>query len=167
MPRLTDAERNNAIGRLEAGVTQQTMARHVGVSRQTISALWTRYNNTRRVNGKPRSGRRRSTVVAEDRYIRVRHLPDRTTTATSTTAQIPGRGRISYQTVRNRLREAGLFARRPVRRNVLTDVCGREIHHLRHFQSSLWHSSMSGRPPRNMLLQSRTLELFFFVLCSL
>ena len=95
MPRLTDAERNNEIGRSEAGVTQQAVARHFGVSRQTISALWTRYNNTRRVNDMPRSGRPRSTAVAEDRYIRVRHLRDRTTIATSTAAQIPGRGRIS------------------------------------------------------------------------
>ena len=67
-----------------------------------------------------RSGRPRVTTAAQDRYIRVRHLRDRTTTATSTAAQIPGDGRISDQTVRNRLREAGLFARRPVQRNVLT-----------------------------------------------
>lgn len=120
MPRLTDAERNNAIGRLEVGVTQQAVARHFGVSRQTIAALWTRYHNTQSVNDRPRSGRPRVTTAAQDRYIRVRHLRDRTTTATSTAAQIPGHGRISDQTVRNRLREAGLFARRPVRRNVLT-----------------------------------------------
>lgn len=120
MPRLNAAQRNNAIGRLQAGATQQEVARHFGVSRQTISALWTRYNNTNRVDDRPRSGRPRVTTQAQDRYIRLRHLRDRTTTATSTTTQIPGVRRISDQTVRNRLREAGLFARRPVRRHVLT-----------------------------------------------
>ncbi|KAK7484036.1 hypothetical protein BaRGS_00024771 [Batillaria attramentaria] len=40
MPRLTDTQRNNAIGRLRAGATQQAVATHFGVSRQTIAALW-------------------------------------------------------------------------------------------------------------------------------
>ncbi|KAK7493487.1 hypothetical protein BaRGS_00015198 [Batillaria attramentaria] len=196
MPRLTDTQRNNAIGRLRAGATQQAVATHFGVSRQTIAALWARFNNTQSVHDRPRSGRPRVTTAAQDRYIRVRHLRDRTTTATSTASQIPRLRRISDQTVRNRLREAGLLARRPVRRNALNrrhmaarlqwcrhrvgwpratstychglpvhpiclrlntsgmswiDACARGIHHLRHFQVSLLHSSMSGRPSRNKL----------------
>jgi hypothetical protein len=53
-------------------------------------------------------------------YIQLRHLQDRFTTATSTAAAIPGQPRISYQTVRNRLREAGIIARHPVKAVVLT-----------------------------------------------
>ena len=45
-------------------------------------------------------------------------------TATSTASQIPGLRQIFSQTVINRLRQAGLQVRRPVRRNVLT------VHHL-------------------------------------
>jgi hypothetical protein len=60
------------------------------------------------------------TTPAQDRHIRLRHLRDRFTTATSTAAAIPGQRRISDQTVRNRLREAGIRARRPVKAVVLT-----------------------------------------------
>lgn len=120
MPRLTSAQRNNAIGRLEAGESVTAVARHFGVSRQTITSLRQRFTTTNSVDDRPRSGRPRITTVAQDRFIRLRHLRNRTTTATSTASEIPGLRRISDQTVRNRLREAGLFARRPVRRNVLT-----------------------------------------------
>lgn len=120
MPKLRSEQRQNAIGRLQAGSTQQAVANHFGVSRQTISNLWRRYNATQSVQDRARSGRPRITSVAQDRYIRLRHLRDRTLTATSTTTEVPGLRRISDQTVRNRLREAGLASRRPVRRNVLT-----------------------------------------------
>ena len=55
-----------------------------------------------------------------DRYIRLMHLRDRFRTATSTVRQIPRLRRISSQTVINRLRQAGLQARRPVLHNVCT-----------------------------------------------
>ena len=66
-------------------------------------------------HNRPRSGRPRVTTPAQDRHIRLRHLRDRFTTATSTAAAIPGQHRISEQTVRNCLREAGIRARRPVK----------------------------------------------------
>ena len=50
------------------------------------------------------------TTPAQDRHIRLRHLLDRFTTATSTAAAIPGQRRISHQIVRNRLRKAGIRA---------------------------------------------------------
>ncbi|XP_067651946.1 uncharacterized protein [Haliotis asinina] len=42
MPRLTEQQRNNAIGRLQAGHTQQQVARAMGVTRLTITNLWRR-----------------------------------------------------------------------------------------------------------------------------
>lgn len=120
MPRLSQPERNNAIGRLQAGQTQQEVANALHVSRQTISNLWARFNTAGNVADRARSGRPRVTTPAQDRYLRLLHLRNRFTTATSTASQVPGLRRISDQTVRNRLREAGLYARRPVRRNVLT-----------------------------------------------
>ena len=120
MPRLTEQQRHNAIGRLQGGQTQLQVANALRVSRQTISNLWRRYNGTGTVRDRPRSGGPSVTTHAQDRFIRLRHLRDRFTTATSTSTQIPGLRRISGQTVRNRLRAAGIFARRPVRRNVLT-----------------------------------------------
>ncbi|CAM1310423.1 Uncharacterised protein r2_g2073 [Pycnogonum litorale] len=120
MPRLNNAQRNNAIGRLEAGMSRSEVTRFFHVSPSTISRLWTRYQQPETTRDLPRSGRPRSTTTAQDRYIRLRHLRQRMTTATSTASTIPGLGTISDQTVRNRLRDAGLRARRPVRRIVLT-----------------------------------------------
>ena len=71
MPKLSDAQRNNAFGHLEAGETQQAVARHLGVSRQTMASLWTRYNDTQNASVSPRSGRPRITTSAQDRYIRM------------------------------------------------------------------------------------------------
>ena len=53
MPRLTSAQHNNAIRILLAESTQQTKARHFGISRQTFR-VW--YNTNQTVNNKPRSG---------------------------------------------------------------------------------------------------------------
>jgi hypothetical protein len=66
------------------------------------------------------SGRPRVTTAAQDRYIRLRHLRERFTTATSTALTIPGVRRISDQIVRNCLRDAGIRARRPVRAATLS-----------------------------------------------
>ena len=103
--------------RLQAGATQQAVARHSGVSRQTISALSARYTTTQSVNDRPRSSRNSVTTAALARYIWMRHLRNRTTTATTTATQSPG---FSDQTACNRLMEAGIFPRRPVRCNVFT-----------------------------------------------
>ncbi|XP_041346984.1 uncharacterized protein LOC121366707 [Gigantopelta aegis] len=115
MLRLNEAQRNNAVGQLEAGESQSEVARLFNVYPSTISRLWICYQAHRSTRYLRRSGRPRVTTPAQDRYIRLRHLRQRTTTATSTQSAIPGLRRISDQTVRNRLREAGLRPRRPVR----------------------------------------------------
>lgn len=113
MPRLNLANRNIAIGRLQLGESQSAVARHMNVSQSTISRLWERFQRFQSAEDRPRSGRPRITTAAQDRYIRVQHLRHRTTTATTTARQVPGLRRVSAQTIRNRLREAGLRARRP------------------------------------------------------
>ena len=61
---------------------------------------------------------------AQDWHLQLIHLWDRFRTATSTASQIPGLRQSSSQTIINRLCQAGLQARQPVWRNVLT------VHHL-------------------------------------
>ena len=129
MPRLNRTNRNIAIGLLEAGQSQRTVARRMAVHQTTISRLWARYRQHNSVEDRPRSGRPRVTTRAQDRYIRVHHLRHRTATATSTASNIPGLRRLSAQTVRNRLREVGLRARRPYFGPVL-----RQLHRRRRVQ---------------------------------
>ena len=120
MQRLNEDQHNNAIDRLQPGETQTHVSRMLNVSQSNISRFWDRYQQQGSTHDRPRSGRPRVTTPAQDRHIRLRHLRDRFTTATSTAAAIPGQRRISDQTVRNRLREAGIRARRPVKAVVLT-----------------------------------------------
>ena len=68
--------------------------------------------------------RERVTTPDQDRYIRLQHLRDRFRRASRTARETPGRNdsRISSPTVRRRLREVNLHARRPFRSNILTMI---------------------------------------------
>lgn len=120
MAPLTLQQRLNIIGRLQAGQSQSVVARHFDVAPSTISRLWRRFQQTDSVADRPRSGRPRATTPAEDRLIRLRHLRNRFENASFTAQTMPQGRRISDQTVRNRLHDAGLWARRPYRGPVLT-----------------------------------------------
>lgn len=122
MPRLTGTERERAIGMLQAGSHVNRVARVFHVHPSTISRLRGRLQASGSTSDRPRSGRPRVTTDRDDRRIRMLHLRDRLRSATVTAAETPGlhNNRISDQTVRNRLRQAGLHARRPYRGLVLT-----------------------------------------------
>ena len=100
------------MGRLEAGQSVSAVARTLGCSRQTIHNLRTRVQQTGAVADRPRPGHPLVTSRREDRQIRLRHLRNRFETAASTSRHL-FRGRVSPFTIRNRLRTAGLQARRP------------------------------------------------------
>ena len=76
MPRLSREQRLRAIGMLEAGLGQRTVARRLGCSQPAISNLARRYNQTHSVNDRPRTGRPRVTTPAQDRQIILQHLRD-------------------------------------------------------------------------------------------
>ena len=113
MPRLDTATRNIIIGRFQASESQNAVARLYNVHRSMISRLFQRYQQSGSTADRQRSGRPRITSAAQDSSIRVLHLRSRTVTARETASNVPGLRRISTQTVRNRLRENGLRARRP------------------------------------------------------
>lgn len=120
MPRLDPASRNIVIGRLQAGQSQIEVARQFNIHQSSISRLWLRFRQTGSTQDRPRTGRPRITTPAQDRFIRLFHLRNRTVTATTTAASIPGLRRITAQTVRSRLRRHGIRPRRPYFGPVLT-----------------------------------------------
>jgi len=120
MPRLSEAERKQAIGRLQAGESQTEVAAHFHVSQSTVRRLVARFQLSNSTADWPRSGRPRATTRAQDRFLRLRHLRDRFLPASSTVQALRNATRISDQTVRNRLRERGLRAYRPVLRTLMT-----------------------------------------------
>ena len=110
-----EVQRGQAIALLMQGQRQQQGARHFGVHVSTIERLVRRLRKTGRVADRPRSGRPRVTSQRQDRAIRLAHLRNRHLTATETAVNTVGsqNRRIHPKTVRNRLREFGLRARRP------------------------------------------------------
>ena len=87
------ATRNIVIGRLHAGESQNTVARLYNVQRSTISRILQRYQKSGSTADRHRSGRPRITSAAQNRYIRVLHLRNRSVTARETA----GLRRISTQ----------------------------------------------------------------------
>ena len=113
MPRLNENQRNRAVGMLQAGMAQNTVARHFGVHRNTIQSLWRRFQQSGNTQDRPRSGRPRRTSSQQDNHIRLVHLRNRFLTESLTARSIPGLRPISPRTVRNRLREQNIRPRRP------------------------------------------------------
>ncbi|GFT45725.1 transposable element Tcb1 transposase [Trichonephila clavipes] len=104
------------IGRLESGQTQRGVADAVGVARSVVARLWNRLQETGNVRRRPGAGWPRATTSTDDRYIQLTVRRNRTENATQLQRQLllaTGR-RVSSQTVRNRLHEGGIYARRPM-----------------------------------------------------
>ena len=77
MPRLTENQRNQSFGQLQAGASVSNVALHLNVQRNTIYALQRRYHATGRTQDGVRSGRPHVTTAAQDRFICTTHLRNR------------------------------------------------------------------------------------------
>ncbi|XP_023992791.1 uncharacterized protein, partial [Salvelinus sp. IW2-2015] len=156
MPRVPAHLRERALGMLQGGMRTADVGRAMNCNVRTVRRLSQRYREVGRTVDRPRSGRPRVTTPAQVRYIRTSHLRNRYRMATTTARVTPGMHNpsISAQTVRNRLREAGLGACRPVVRQVLTR------HHRQ--QRCLWaqtHRRWTGKKWRPVLWSRIDLEV--------
>ncbi|GFV80220.1 HTH_Tnp_Tc3_2 domain-containing protein [Trichonephila clavipes] len=117
-PRLRDvcsSQRVKIVRRLESGQTQRSVADAVGVARSVVARLFNRFQETGNVRRRPGVGRPRATTSTDDRYIQLTARRNRTENATQKRQFLLATGRrVSSQTVRNRLHEGGLYARRPM-----------------------------------------------------
>ncbi|GFT71477.1 HTH_Tnp_Tc3_2 domain-containing protein [Trichonephila clavipes] len=84
----------HVIGRLESGQTQRSVADAVGVARSVVARLWNRFKETGNLTAR-RNRKKNATQLQRQLLLAT------------------GR-RVSSQTVRNRLHEGGLYARRPM-----------------------------------------------------
>ena len=120
MPHLDKVNREQAIGMLDAGLSQVEVARRFGVHRTTINRLVGRLRRTQSTDDRPRPGRPQITSHVQDRYIQLRNLRNRFASAVSIAADLPFRRRISSRTVLRRLAAVGIRPRRPYRGPHLT-----------------------------------------------
>ncbi|GFT35674.1 uncharacterized protein TNCV_2849641 [Trichonephila clavipes] len=121
--RLPNSLRWRAVGWMEMGLSQADAARRFNVSRSVVQRLWDQYQSEDSVSRRPVPGRPRATTPAEDRFLALsarRRRNHYCAAARCRHFQASGR-RISATTVRNRLHNAGLYARRPVVRSPSTD----------------------------------------------
>ena len=118
MPRLREAERNQAIGMIQAGASYVDVSRTFNCSRNTIHELVKRYRLTGDVRDRPRSGRPRATSQRDDQYITLTHLRNRFLPATVTARAF----NVCPQTIIKRLRKQNrpIRARRPYTGAIIT-----------------------------------------------
>ena len=115
-------EMNRGIGMLHSGLSQRHVANVLGVSQSVVSRMWNRFITTGNVRQLHAGGRERSTNEVQDRFLVVqarRHRFDNATTLRRDFQNATG-VRISTQTIRNRLHDAGLRSIRPAIRVSLT-----------------------------------------------
>jgi transposase len=84
MPRLSEADRNQAIGMLLGGASVVDVERTFNCSRNTVHELVSRYRLTGDVHDRPRSGKQRATHQMDGRAIALTHLRDSFRPATLT-----------------------------------------------------------------------------------
>ncbi|KAK7113680.1 hypothetical protein V1264_012927 [Littorina saxatilis] len=120
--KLSDLDRGRAKGWLQDGVAARQVAQRRVVAPSVIIRLKQIFHATGRVQERQRSGRPRVTTEREDRFIQRQAMQQRMATASNIRQrqQATTNTVVSDQTIRNRLHNFGLRARRPVRGTTLT-----------------------------------------------
>ena len=112
---LSKEQLQEAVRMLLNGRSQRDVANHFRVHKSIVSRLYDRLRTTGTTDNRPRPGRARVTTRREDAFMRQSHLRNRFQTPEETARNIrgPHNNRICRRTVSNRIREAGIRARRP------------------------------------------------------
>ncbi|GFR90261.1 transposable element Tcb2 transposase [Elysia marginata] len=105
MPRLTEVDRPQALGLLQACLPISDVSLRMNANRTTIFRLRQRLHETDTVSDRPRSGRPRCTTQRQDRNLVRNHMNNIFLSASASSRHTRERNhqRISANTVRRRL----------------------------------------------------------------
>lgn len=119
---LSKEQRNFIVTLHQRGFRQSEISDILGKSKSVISRIISHYRETGSASRRPGSGSVRATNDREDRHIRidVSRAPFSTARRLQQGLQNATGKRVSDQTVRNRLKEAGIKSYRPLRRIAIT-----------------------------------------------
>ena len=109
MPHLSIEDRGRVIGHHQAGVSVAQIAKIFNISKKSVYKLIKKYNNEGTVKRTSGSGRHRKTTTEVDALIVQQHELNRFRSPSETAIEV----NVSSRTVRRRLREQGLTARKP------------------------------------------------------
>ena len=110
-----------AVQMIEDGHTQRYVSGRLQIPLGVVNRFWRRFQETGSYARRPGQGRKRKTTPHQDRYLAIRASRNRQSTARSLALDFHEATQItvSDQTVRNRLHEHGMRARRPAARPIL------------------------------------------------
>jgi transposase len=119
---LSSDELSRCVGMLEGGCTQTHVANVLGVSQSVVSRAWTRYHAVGTAVRRHAGGRQRATTPREDRFLVVQACRNRFGSAQTLRSDLLNATgtNVCIQTIRNRLHDVNLRARRPCIRVPLT-----------------------------------------------
>ena len=119
---LSSDELSRCVGMLEGGCTQTHVANVLGVSQSVVSRAWTRYHAVVTAVIRHAGGRQRATTPREDRFLVVQACRNRFGSAQTLRSDLLNATgtNVCIQTIRNRLHDVNLRARRPCIRVPLT-----------------------------------------------
>lgn len=122
-PQIPEALRGQIILLHQEGLPQVKISKKIKCSRRAVQTTIKRYQETGSYRNLPKSGRKPKTSAREDRLIERIALRDRHKSAEIICAELRSQHNtnISVRTVRRRLTEANLHARKPRRKPLLTE----------------------------------------------
>ena len=119
---LTDFEKGMIVADCQNKIKQDIIAKKLGISQFVVSKIWKKFKKTGGVENKNRSGRPRKTNAKQDHYIKLLSLRDRNLSSQAISKQLldkEGKRILQARSIRSRLVEAGLPARRPRKKPLL------------------------------------------------
>lgn len=121
---LSETERLRILSLHNKGLSQVAISEKIKCSRCAVQTTIRRYNEDQSITSRPGRGRKRKTSSREDRWIEREAIKNRKKTPSQIAASVNSRLEvpISAQTVRRRLDEFGVKARKARKKPLLSEL---------------------------------------------